>query len=65
MERNYVIVIPGEVTSQNLCSLYDRHVVGISWHSVWSEKAKIYGVVHIELNQLVYENVHTITGFRQ
>jgi len=26
----------GEVTSQNLWSRYDRHVVGITWHDVWS-----------------------------
>ena len=25
----------GEVTSQNLWSQYDRHVVGITWHDVW------------------------------
>ena len=51
-----------EVTSQYLWPQYDRHVVGITWHDVWSEKAMIYGVVHIKLNQLVYKNVHTITG---
>ena len=26
----------GEMTSQNLWSLYDRHFVGITWHNVWS-----------------------------
>ena len=26
----------GEATSQNLWSLYDRHVVGITWHDAWS-----------------------------
>ena len=36
--------------------------MGITWHHVWSEKAKIYGVVHIKSNQLVYDNVHTITS---
>ena len=25
----------GEVTSQNLWSLYDRRVSGITWHDVW------------------------------
>jgi len=28
--------IPGEVTSQNAWSRYDRHVVGITWRDVWS-----------------------------
>ena len=46
-----------EVTSR-----YDRHAVGITWHDVRSQKAKNYGVVYIKLNQLVYENVHTITS---
>jgi len=46
--------VEGEVTSQNLWSRYDRHVVGIAWHDVWSQKAKIYGFIHIKLNQLVY-----------
>ena len=46
----------GEVTSR-----YDRHAVGITWHDVRSQKVKNYGVVYIKLNQLVYENVHTIT----
>jgi len=53
------------VTSQNVWSRYDRHFVGIgpiTWHDVWSSKAKFYGVIHIKLNQLVSENVHTITG---
>ena len=46
-----------EVTSQNLWSRYDRCVVGITWHDVWILKAKFYdGVIHIKLNQLVYEN---------
>ena len=26
----------GEVTSQSLWSRYDRHFVGVAWHSVWS-----------------------------
>jgi len=26
----------GEVTSPNLWSRYDRRVVGITWHDVWS-----------------------------
>ena len=43
------------MTSQNVSSRYDRHVVGITSHDVWSQKAKIYGVIHIKLNQLVYE----------
>ena len=52
----------GEVTSENLWSRYDRHVVGVTWHDVWSQKAKFYGVVHTELNRLVYENVHMTTS---
>ena len=52
----------GEVTSQNLWSRYDRHVVGITWLDVWSLKATIYGVIHVKLNQIVYENAHTITS---
>jgi len=52
----------GEVTSQNLWSRYDRHVVGITWHGVWSQKPKIYGVIRIKLNQLVYENDHATTS---
>ena len=52
----------GEVTSQNISSRYDRHVVGVTWHDVCSQKAKLYGVIRIKLNQLVYENVHTITS---
>ena len=39
----------GEVTSQNLWSRHDRHVVGITWRDVWSEKAKIHGVIHTKL----------------
>jgi len=31
-----VYITQGEVTSQNLWSRYDRHVVGIAWHDVWS-----------------------------
>jgi len=52
------------VTSQNLWSQYDRHFVGITRHIVWSEKAKIYGVIHIKLNQLVYESVYTIISLQ-
>ena len=58
----------GDVTSQNLWSRHDRHVVGITWHDVWL-KAKIYRVmefielpVHTKLNQLVYENANTTTN---
>ena len=52
------------MTSRNLWSRYDRHVVGrpITWHDVWSYKAKIYGVIHIKLNQLVCDNVHAIAS---
>jgi len=46
------------VTSQNLWSRYDRHFVSITRRVVWSKNAKICGVIHIKLNQLVYENVH-------
>ena len=45
-----------------MSSRYDRHFVDITWHDVWSSKAKICGVIHIKLNQLVYENVHAITS---
>ena len=45
-----------------LWSRYGRHVAGITWHNAWNYKAKINGVIHIKLNQLVYENVHTITS---
>jgi len=41
---------------------YDRHVVGITWHDVWSYKAKIYVIIRIKSNQLVYEIVHTISS---
>jgi len=36
--------------------------VGITWHDVWSQKAKIYGVVRIKSNQFVYENAHATTS---
>jgi len=35
--------------------------VGITRHNALSEKAKIYRVIQIKLNQLVYENVHMST----
>jgi len=61
----YTYYTESEVTSQNLWSQYDRHVVGKTWHDVWSSvKAKIYVVIHIKLNQLVYKYVHTITSLR-
>jgi len=50
------------VTSHNLWSRYDRHVVGITCRDVWSQKAKIYGVIRMKLNHLVYENVHATTS---
>jgi len=43
------------VTSQNLWSRYDRHVVGISWHDVWSYKAKICGVIHVKLEPVSFQ----------
>ena len=40
--RRIIRYTQGEVTSQNLWSLYDRHVVGITWHDVWSYKKLSY-----------------------
>jgi len=36
----------GEVTSQSLWSRHDRHFVGITWHNMWSQGAKIYRVIY-------------------
>ena len=36
--------------------------LGITRRIVWSKKAMICGVIRIKLNQLVYDNVHTITS---
>ena len=52
----------GEVTSQNLWPRYDRHFVGITWHNAWSYGAKIYCVIWITFDPLVYENVCVITS---
>ena len=41
------------VTSQSLRSRYGRHFVGITRHNALCEKAKIYRVIRIKLNQLV------------
>jgi len=53
----------GEVTSHNLWSQNDRHFVGITRHNVWSQGAKIYCLVLIKLNQLIYDNVRVIINF--
>ena len=54
----------GEVTSQNLWPRYNCHFVGITWQNVWSWWAKIYRVISIKFNPLVYENVHmTMTNW--
>jgi len=45
----------GEVTSQSLCSRYDRHFVGITRYNSSSQMAKICRIIQINLNQLVSE----------
>jgi len=37
----------GKVTSQNLWSPYDHHLVGKTRHNVWNQGAKIYRVVQM------------------
>ena len=34
LKRLQTVALQGEVTSQNLWSRYDRHVVGITWNDV-------------------------------
>jgi len=51
-----------EVTLQNVWPRYDRHFVGITWHNVWSQGAKIYRVIYITFDPLVYENVCMLTS---
>ena len=52
----------GEVTSQNLWSRYDLHVVGITWLMCGVKRRRLMELFTKKLNQLVYANVHTITG---
>jgi len=60
-DRQGASITQGEVTSQSLSSRYDRHFVGITRHNELGQTTRIYRVIRIKLNQLVYENVHTIT----
>ena len=48
--------------SQYLWPRYDCHFVGITWHNVWSSEVKIYRVIYIKFNPLVYESVRMITN---
>ena len=55
----------GEATSQNLWSRYVRHFVGITRHIVWSQKAKICGVIRgkiepVRLRKCLYD--YQLTG---
>ena len=34
---------------------YDRHFVGITWHNMWSQGTKIYRVISMLFNPLVYK----------
>ena len=49
---------------RRLNSLQHRiyNLLDITWHGVWRQKPKIYGVIRIKLNQLVYENDHATTS---
>jgi len=53
--KYYRIYTWGEVTSQSLCSRYDRHFVGITRYNSSSQMAKICRIIQINLNQLVSE----------
>jgi len=49
----------GEVTSQNLRSLYGRHVVGITWQCVELKGEDLWSYSH-KIESVSLQNVHTI-----
>ena len=52
----------GEVTSQSLWPRIRSPFCGCSMAYVWTQGPKIYGVIYVTFNPLVYENVCVITS---
>jgi len=51
----YIYIYIGRSDVTECMVRYDRHFVGITWHNMWSQGTKIYRVISMLFNPLVYK----------